>query len=400
MATEHAIGIDIGGTGIKGAVVDLATGELVSERAQGAHARGRRARRHPRRDARNCSTSIDASVDGAKLPLGVCFPAVVKHGRTLSAANVSKEWIGLPAEELFEKALGREIHFINDADAAGYAESRYGAAEGADGPRDPHDARHRHRIGAPLRRRARAEHRARSPRDRRSRRREPRRVLGDGARATSTGRSGRKRLQRYYSTVEFLFSPDLFIVGGGVSKHHEQFLPLLEAEHPDRAGRAPQQRGHPRRRVARRPLSGAPHRSREVMRAGRLIRRVLSPGRLRDTGSTAISLGTTLPQPSSGLPGNGTGSPIVPCLALLRTRFTEPTASPRPLVGSYPTVSPLPPACAGGGLLSVALSRGLPRVGVTHRPALRSPDVPRRRPKLGDATVLPTRSRSQPTVGG
>ena len=46
----------------------------------------------------------------------------MKHGRTLSAANVSKEWIGLPAEELFEKALGREIHFINDADAAGYAE--------------------------------------------------------------------------------------------------------------------------------------------------------------------------------------------------------------------------------------------------------------------------------------
>ena len=114
-----------------------------------------------------------------------------------------------------------------------------------------------------------------------------------------------------------------------------------------------------------------------AVRAGRLIRRVLFTGRLRDTGWTAISLGAASPQPSSGLPGNGTGSPIVPCLALLRTRFTEPTASPRPLVGSYPTVSPLPPACAGGGLLSVALSRGLPRVGVTHRPALRSPDVPR-----------------------
>lgn len=111
---------------------------------------------------------------------------------------------------------------------------------------------------------------------------------------------------------------------------------------------------------------------------GRLIRRVLFTGRFRDTGWTAISLGTTLPQPSSGLPGNGTGSPIVPCLTLLRTRFTEPTASPRSLVGSYPTVSPLPGACAPGGLLSVALSRGLPRVGVTHRPALWSPDVPRR----------------------
>ncbi len=128
---------------------------------------------------------------------------------------------------------------------------------------------------------------------------------------------------------------------------------------------------------------------------GRLIRRVLFTGRFRDTGWTAISLGTTLPQPSSGLPGNGTGSPIVPCLTLLRTRFTEPAASPRPLVGSYPTVSPLPDACAPGGLLSVALSRGLPRVGVTHRPALRSPDVPRRtietvrRDRLADPLARP-----------
>ena len=136
------------------------------------------------------------------------------------------------------------------------------------------------------------------------------------------------------------------------------------------------------------------------MRAGRLIRRVLFTGRLRDTGWTAISLGAALPQPSSGLPGNGTGSPIVPCLALLRTRFTEPTASPRPLVGSYPTVSPLPPAFAGGGLLYVALSRGLPPVGVTHRPALRSPDVPRRtaetvrRDRLADPLAIPAYRRA------
>jgi hypothetical protein len=67
----------------------------------------------------------------------------------------------------------------------------------------------------------------------------------------------------------------------------------------------------------------------------------------------------------------------VPCLTLLRARFTEPTGSPRPLVVSYTTVSPLPRALARGGFLSVALSRGLPRVGVTHRPALWSPDVPR-----------------------
>ena len=98
---------------------------------------------------------------------------------------------------------------------------------------------------------------------------------------------------------------------------------------------------------------------------------------MREAPWTVIYLGTTLPQPSSGLPGNSASRLDVSCLTLLRTRFTKPTRSPWPLVVSYTTVSPLPPAEAGGGLLSVALSRGLPRVGVTHRPALWSPDVPR-----------------------
>ena len=65
-------------------------------------------------------------------------------------------------------------------------------------------------------------------------------------------------------------------------------------------------------------------------------------------------------------------------MTLLRVGFTEPPESPRTLVVSYTTVSPLPDACAPGGLLSVALSRESPRVGVTHHPALWSPDLPRR----------------------
>ena len=178
----------------------------------------------------NCSTS-STERGGAKLPLGVCFPAVVKHGRTLSAANISDEWIGLPAEGLFEQELGREIHFINDADAAGYAESRYGAAVGAEGlvilttlgtgigsallydgvlvPNtelghlqvDGHDA-------------------------------ETRAAYSAMEREDLDWDEWAQRLQRYYSTVEFLFSPDLFVVGGGVSKHHERFLPLLDLKTP------------------------------------------------------------------------------------------------------------------------------------------------------------------------
>ncbi|WP_159601482.1 polyphosphate--glucose phosphotransferase [Agromyces humi] len=230
MATDQAIGIDIGGTGIKGAVIDLATGELVTHRFKvGTPEGGKPA--DILRATEGLLTTIDERVGGAKLPLGICFPAVVKQGRTLSAANVSKEWIGLPAEELFEETLGREIHFINDADAAGHAELRYGAAAGVDGlvilttlgtgigsaliydgvlvPNselghleiDGHDA-------------------------------ESRAAYSAMERESMSWEKWAKRLQTYYSHVEFIFSPDLFIVGGGVSKHHEQFLPLLKLATP------------------------------------------------------------------------------------------------------------------------------------------------------------------------
>jgi len=74
-------------------------------------------------------------------------------------------------------------------------------------------------------------------------------------------------------------------------------------------------------------------------------------------------------------------------LTLLRVGFTEPPGSLRALVVSYTTVSPLPPDKSGGGLFSVALSRGSPRVGVTDHPALRSPDLPRHRLETGDAAA-------------
>src|SRR5689334_15911009 len=122
-------------------------------------------------------------------------------------------------------------------------------------------------------------------------------------------------------------------------------------------------------------------------RTSRSVRRVLCT---RSRGAAAIHLGLPLPAGSSGLPaGSGgpasnacAGPPWRALLALLRVGFTEPPRSPGVLVGSYPTVSPLPPgshaARPGGGLFSVALSRGSPRVAVSNHPALWSPDVPRR----------------------
>jgi len=222
--TSHAIGIDIGGTGIKGAIVDVTTGELVTERTKVATPEGGK----PDDIVAEVVTMIDAlgaAADG--LAVGVCFPAVVLHGVTMSAANVSKKWIGLEAEKLFEKALRRDILFVNDADAAGVAEVRYGAAKGKDGlvilttlgtgigsaliydgvlvPNselghleiDGHDAESRAAYSAKERDNLDWPHWA-------------------------------KRLQRYYDELEKLFSPDLVIVGGGVSKNAGEFLPLLK----------------------------------------------------------------------------------------------------------------------------------------------------------------------------
>jgi polyphosphate glucokinase len=223
-----ALGIDIGGTGIKGAIVDTASGELLGERIKLPTPDGGQ----PNDVVKTVLELVDqlgGLEDG--VPVGVCFPAIVKGGRTLSAANVSKKWIGLEAEKLFEKALKRDIHFVNDADAAGYAESRYGAAKGVQGlvllttlgtgigsaliyndVLIPNSELGHIEIGGK-----------------------------DAEKQTSYAAKERdnldwkawaKRLQKYYMTLEGLLSPDLFIVGGGVSKSHEDFLPLLSLETP------------------------------------------------------------------------------------------------------------------------------------------------------------------------
>lgn len=222
--SNHAIGIDIGGTGIKGAIVDLKAGELVTERFKVPTPEGGK----PDDIVAEVVKMIDgmgSAADG--LAVGICFPAVVIHGTTMSAANVSKKWIGLEAEKLFEKALKRDITFVNDADAAGVAEVRFGAAKDREGlvilttlgtgigsaliydgvlvPNselghleiDGHDAEKKAAYSAKERDDLDWEHWA-------------------------------KRLQRYYDVVDALFSPDLLVVGGGVSKNADEFIPLLK----------------------------------------------------------------------------------------------------------------------------------------------------------------------------
>lgn len=227
-AQKHAIGIDIGGTGIKGALVDLTTGELVSDRVKLPTPDGGK----PDDIVETTKEIVDRlAAEEPDAPVGVCFPAIVSHGVTLSAANVSKKWIGLHAEDLFEKSLERDIHFVNDADAAGYAETRFGAAKGKDGlvimttlGTGIGSALIYDGVLIPN---AELGHLEIDGNDA-----ESRAAYSAKEREDLSWEKWAKRLQKYYSTVEFLFTPDLFIVGGGVSKNYQEFLPLLDLKTP------------------------------------------------------------------------------------------------------------------------------------------------------------------------
>jgi polyphosphate glucokinase len=225
---HKAVGIDIGGTGIKGAIVDVSTGKLLSDRIKIATPDG---------------GEPDAIVEvvekiiaklgkpDKKEPVGVCFPAVVVKGKTLSAANVSKSWIGLEAEKLFEKGLGRDIHFVNDADAAGYAETLYGAAEKKKGlvllttlGTGIGSALIYNGVLVPN---AELGHLQIEGVDY-----ETKASYSAKEREDLTWVQWAARLQTYYDELVKLFHPDLIIVGGGVSKEYEDFLPLLKLDIP------------------------------------------------------------------------------------------------------------------------------------------------------------------------
>ncbi len=225
---HKAVGIDIGGTGIKGAIVDVSTGKLLSDRVKIATPDGG----EPEAIA-DVVDKIMKQLGSAdkKEPVGVCFPAVVIKGRTLSAANVSKKWIGFEAEKLFEKKLGHDIHFVNDADAAGYAETLFGAAEKKkglvilttlgtgigsallyDGVLVPNaELGHLDIEGVDY---------------------ETKASYSAKERDDLTWVQWAARLQTYYDELVKLFHPDMIIVGGGVSKEYKDFLPLISLDIP------------------------------------------------------------------------------------------------------------------------------------------------------------------------
>lgn len=221
-----AIGIDIGGTGIKGALVDVKNGEMIGDRIRVETPEG-----GSTDDIIGTVKSLIKQLPETddETPIGICFPAVVQHGVTKSAANISKKWIGFHADKAFSKALGREVHLVNDADAAGLAEMRFGAGRAERGvvimttlgtgigtaiffdqkliPNA--ELGHLEIDGVDY---------------------ETKAAFSAKERENLSWEEWAERLQKYYSTLQRLFSPDLIIVGGGVSKEHKNFLPLLDID--------------------------------------------------------------------------------------------------------------------------------------------------------------------------
>ncbi|MBA4607509.1 MULTISPECIES: polyphosphate--glucose phosphotransferase [Aeromicrobium] len=233
-------GIDIGGTGTKGAPVDLDSGSLVGERFRIPTPQPAT----PRAVAEVAKQIVDNFPDAADVPqIGVAIPAVVQHGVARSAANIDPTWIDTDVDALFTEVLGRRVHVVNDADAAGVAENDHGAAREEDGlvcvitlgtgigsalinagtlvPNT--EFGHLEVAGHP----------------------NAEKWCATSAREREdlTWEDWADRLQVYFSHLERILSPDLFVVGGGVSKNSEKFLPLLDlrtpivpAEHRNNAG--------------------------------------------------------------------------------------------------------------------------------------------------------------------
>jgi polyphosphate glucokinase len=222
------LGIDIGGSGIKGAPVDLEAGDLAQPRLKILTPKPAT----PDAVAEVVDQIVDHFADATgDSPIGVTVPAVVIHGTVLSAANIDVSWLDTDAEALIKEHTGREVTVLNDADAAGLAELHYGAARGVSGLVILTTLGTG--IGSALMYDGRLV---------------PNSELGhleiDGYDAEDRAASSVKdaedlswkayveRLQVYYNTIEKLFSPDLIVVGGGISKDSEKFLPKLKLRCP------------------------------------------------------------------------------------------------------------------------------------------------------------------------
>jgi polyphosphate glucokinase len=216
----QAFGIDIGGTGIKGAPVDLATGKLLSDRKKIATP-------HPATpDAVTEVVREVAQSFGWTGVTGATFPGVVINGTIRTAANVDKSWIGTDAAGQFGKAIGTDVAVLNDADAAGIAEMTFGAGVGVKG--SVLMLTFGTGIGSALFtdgvlvRNTEFGHIEIRGKDAEKRASEHAKVTREWGWKDWT-----ERVSEYLQHIEALMSPNLIIVGGGISKECDKWLPML-----------------------------------------------------------------------------------------------------------------------------------------------------------------------------
>ena len=216
----QALGIDIGGSGIKGAPVDLDTGEFVTERNKIAT---------PQPATPDAVTEVVRELTasfGWKGVIGATFPGVVMSGTIRSAANVDKAWIGTNAAALFSEATGTNVGVLNDADAAGIAEMTFGAGAGEKGTvlmltfgTGVGSALFRGGLLVPNTEFGHIVIRGKDAEERAS---ERAKVLHEWGWKDWT-----QRVSEYLVHMEALLSPDLIIVGGGISKEADKWIPML-----------------------------------------------------------------------------------------------------------------------------------------------------------------------------
>ena len=220
----HALGIDIGGTGMKAAPVDLDTGTFLADRAKIATPRPA----VPDTVAEVVQKLVETfSWSG---PIGITFPGVVTNGVTRTAANLHKTWIGLDARALLSKAAGQDVRLLNDADAAGVAEMTFGAGKGE--PGTVFMVTFGTGIGSalfvdgalvPNTEFGHLEIRGKDAEERASERAKTAHEMN--------WKQWAKNVNEYLEHIEALVYPQLIIVGGGISRQSEKFLPLLTGLH-------------------------------------------------------------------------------------------------------------------------------------------------------------------------
>lgn len=225
----HILGIDIGGTGIKAAIVDTATGALQSERLRLPTPRPA----SPAAIARTlCELIKQLQWSG---PVGIGFPAAIQHGVARTAANIDSAFIGLPVADYFAQQTACPVYVANDADVAGLAEMRFGAGQDnagvvliitigtglgtalfSGGQLFPNTE-----LGHIILKNGRVAEK----------------FASEGVRITEAlkWKEWGSRLDLYLQTMENLFWPDLIILGGGVSKKLDKFAPHLGTRAPVRA---------------------------------------------------------------------------------------------------------------------------------------------------------------------